>query len=152
VLYAVNEVEHYKGRPTGAVSALAIEEGTARSLDARAAVGRWCALLRERGPSGRALLVANYAGAASRYCRFRWILRSPRPRPWFSTREQDRTPSVRKRRMRTASFPNPSNRFALAADLGADRVFVYRLDLEGRSLRHIEEGDAVMRPARARVT
>src|SRR5438309_759341 len=40
---------------------------------------------------------------------------------------------------------DPSNRFALAADLGADRVFVYHLDLEGRSLRHIEEGDAVMR-------
>jgi len=34
VLYAVNELEHYKGRPTGAVSALAIEEAPARSLDA----------------------------------------------------------------------------------------------------------------------
>src|SRR5206468_2015173 len=42
-------------------------------------------------------------------------------------------------------LPDPSNRFALAADLGADRVFVYGLDLEGRSLRHIEEGDAVIR-------
>ncbi|HCU11038.1 MAG TPA: 6-phosphogluconolactonase, partial [Gemmatimonadetes bacterium] len=41
---------------------------------------------------------------------------------------------------------DPSNRFALSADLGADRVFVYRLDLEGKSLRHIEAGDAVMRP------
>ena len=43
-------------------------------------------------------------------------------------------------------IPDPSNRFALAADLGNDRVFVYRLDLDGKSLRHIEEGDAVMRP------
>jgi 6-phosphogluconolactonase len=41
---------------------------------------------------------------------------------------------------------DPSNRFALAADLGADRVFVYRLDLDGKSLRRIEGGDAVMRP------
>jgi 6-phosphogluconolactonase len=40
---------------------------------------------------------------------------------------------------------DPSNRFALAADLGVDRVFVYRLDLDGKSLRHIEGGDAVMR-------
>jgi len=40
---------------------------------------------------------------------------------------------------------DPSNRFALAADLGADRVFVYRLDLDDNSLRHIEGGDAVMR-------
>jgi 6-phosphogluconolactonase len=39
---------------------------------------------------------------------------------------------------------DPSNRFVLAADLGVDRVFVYRLDLEGKSLRHVEGGDAVM--------
>src|SRR5204862_6048537 len=42
--------------------------------------------------------------------------------------------------------PDPSNRFVLEADLGVDRVFVYRLDLDGKALRHIEEGDAVMRP------
>jgi 6-phosphogluconolactonase len=41
---------------------------------------------------------------------------------------------------------DPSNRFALAADLGADRVFVYRLDLEAKSLRHVDGGDGVMRP------
>jgi 6-phosphogluconolactonase len=40
---------------------------------------------------------------------------------------------------------DPSNRFALAADLGADRVFVYRLDLDGNSLHRVEGGDAVMR-------
>ena len=39
-----------------------------------------------------------------------------------------------------------SNRFALSADLGADRVFVYRLDAEDKSLRHVDGGDAVMRP------
>jgi len=33
----------------------------------------------------------------------------------------------------------------LSADLGADRVFAYRLDLDGKSLRHVEGGDAVMR-------
>src|SRR5258705_2477546 len=40
---------------------------------------------------------------------------------------------------------DPSNRFVLSADLGADRVFVYRLDLDGKSLRHVEGADAVMR-------
>jgi 6-phosphogluconolactonase len=40
---------------------------------------------------------------------------------------------------------DPSNQFVLSADLGADRVFVYRLDLDGKSLRHVEGGDAVMR-------
>jgi 6-phosphogluconolactonase len=41
---------------------------------------------------------------------------------------------------------DPANRFALAADLGADRVFLYRLDLSANSLRHVEGGDAIMRP------
>src|SRR4029077_19504653 len=40
---------------------------------------------------------------------------------------------------------DPSNRFVLSADLGADRVFVYRLDLDGKSLPHVDGGDAVMR-------
>src|ERR1043166_5887529 len=40
---------------------------------------------------------------------------------------------------------DPSNRFALAADLGADRVFVYELDLAAKALRHVDGGDAVMR-------
>jgi 6-phosphogluconolactonase len=43
-------------------------------------------------------------------------------------------------------LPDPSNRFALVADLGVDRVYVYRLDLDGKSLRHVDGGDAVMRP------
>jgi 6-phosphogluconolactonase len=34
----------------------------------------------------------------------------------------------------------------LAADLGLDRVFLYRLDIKAKSLRHIDGGDAVMRP------
>jgi 6-phosphogluconolactonase len=42
-------------------------------------------------------------------------------------------------------LPDSTNRFALAADLGVDRVYVYRLDLNGKSLRHVESGDAVMR-------
>src|SRR4029079_3436354 len=41
---------------------------------------------------------------------------------------------------------DPSNRFALSADLGADRVFVYRLDPGAKTLRRVESGDAVMRP------
>jgi 6-phosphogluconolactonase len=43
-------------------------------------------------------------------------------------------------------IPDPSNRFALAADLGIDRVLVYRLNLSDGTLHHIEGNDAVMRP------
>src|SRR5437879_6566536 len=62
VLYAVNELEHYKGRPTGAVSALGIEEGTGaltRRGEQPSGGGAPCYVSVDR--SGRALLVANYA-------------------------------------------------------------------------------------------
>jgi 6-phosphogluconolactonase len=39
-----------------------------------------------------------------------------------------------------------SNRYALAADLGIDRVLVYRLNAGAGTLRHIDGGDGVLRP------
>jgi 6-phosphogluconolactonase len=41
---------------------------------------------------------------------------------------------------------HPSNRFALAADLGVDRVLVYRLNVDEPALAHVEASDAVMAP------
>jgi 6-phosphogluconolactonase len=40
---------------------------------------------------------------------------------------------------------DPSNRFAVAVDLGIDQVLVYRLDAEAGTLRHVHGADAVMR-------
>jgi 6-phosphogluconolactonase len=42
--------------------------------------------------------------------------------------------------------PDPSNRFALVADLGLDRVVVYRLDLERGALLPHDAGTAVLPP------
>jgi len=41
---------------------------------------------------------------------------------------------------------DPSNRFAIAADLGADRVFVYHLDPDQGRLRRNDAGDVSLRP------
>src|SRR5207244_11850600 len=96
--------------------------------------------------SGRAALVANYAGGSV-------ALLPTQPdgalAPATSVvRHTGTGPNAGRQEAPHAHciLPDPSNRFALAADLGVDRVFVYRLDLEGRSLRHIEEGDAGLRP------
>ena len=43
-------------------------------------------------------------------------------------------------------MPDATNRFALAADLGADRVFVYRLDAAAGSLQPVSGGEAVLHP------
>jgi 6-phosphogluconolactonase len=42
--------------------------------------------------------------------------------------------------------PDPSGRWALAADLGIDRVLLYRLDGDAGRLTEVEQGSARMRP------
>ena len=142
VLYAVNELE-----PTGAVSAFAIERATGaltRLNEQPSGGGAPCYVSVDR--SGRAALVANYAGGSVALLP---IEANGALAPAASVfHHTGKGPNAERQEAPHAHciLPDPSNRFALAADLGADLVFVYQLDLEGRSLHHIEEGDAVMRP------
>jgi len=146
VLYAVNEVEKHDGRGTGAVSAFAIAKDTGaltRRNDQPSEGGAPCYVSVDR--SGRVVFVANYVGGSVAL---------------LPIQTDGALAAATKVMQHTGSGPNAerqssphahcivsdhSNRFVLAADLGADRVFVYRLDLEGKSLRHVEGGDAVMR-------
>src|SRR5205085_12000802 len=96
--------------------------------------------------SGRALLVANYASGTVALLP---IEANGALAPATSVvQHAGKGPNVERQEGPHAHciLADPSDRFVLAADLGADRVFVYRLDLASRSLHHIEEGDAVMRP------
>ena len=141
-LYAVNELD-----TNGAVSAFAIERATGaltRLNGQPSQGGAPCYVSVDR--SGRALLVANYVGgnvallpveANGALAPATSVVQHTGTGP---TPERQEAPHAH------CILPDPSNRFALAADLGADRVFVYRLDLEGKSLRHVEDGDAVMPP------
>ena len=142
VLYAVKELE-----PTGAVSAFAIERATGaltRLNEQPSEGGAPCYVSVDR--SGRAALVANYAGGSVALLP---IEANGALAPAASVvHHTGKGPNAERQEAPHAHciLPDPSDRFALAADLGADRVFVYRLDLDGKSLRHIKEGDAVMRP------
>ena len=147
VLYAVNELEKYKERATGAVSAFAIASDTGaltRLSEQPSEGGAPCYVSVDR--SGRVALVANYAGGSV-------ALLSIQPDGALAPAAQvvqhaGKGPNAERQEAPHAHciLPDPSNRFALAADLGADRVFVYRLDLDGKSLLHVEGGDALMRP------
>jgi len=142
VLYAVNELE-----PTGMVSSFTIESGRGaltRLNEQPSEGGAPCYVSVDR--TGRALLVANYAGGSVALLP---IEANGALAPAASVvHHTGKGPNAERQEAPHAHciLPDPSNRFALAADLGADRVFVYQLDLEGRSLRHIEEGDAGLRP------
>jgi 6-phosphogluconolactonase len=146
-LYAVNEVETHDGKPTGAVSAFAIATGTGaltRRNQQPSGGGAPCYVSMDR--AGRVVLIANYSGGSVALLPVQadgalappaQIVRHTGVGP---NRERQAAPHAH------CIVADPSNRFALAADLGADRVFVYRLDLDGKSLRPVEGGDAVMRP------
>ena len=146
VLYAVNEVETYNGRPTGAVSAFTIASDTGaltRRNEQPSEGGAPCFVSVDR--SGRVVLVANYVGGSVALLP---IQADGALAPATKVvQHKGAGPNAERQGSAHAHciLADPSNRFALAADLGADRVFVYQLDLDDKSLRHIQGGDAVMR-------
>lgn len=145
VLYAVNEVEQYNGRASGAVGAFAIagDTGALTRLNEEASEGGAPCFVSVDG-SGRVVLVANYVGGSVALLP---IQPDGALAPATSVAKHTGSGTIAHRQGEPHAHcivADPSNRFALAADLGADRVFLYRLDLDGNSLRHIEGGDAVM--------
>jgi 6-phosphogluconolactonase len=147
VLYAVNEVDTHNGRPTGGVSAFAIASNTgalSRLSDQESGGAGPCYVSVDR--SGRVVLVANYDGGSVAALP---IQTDGALAPASQiVQHAGRGPIADRQSAPHAHciVADPSNRFALAADLGADRVFVYRLDANDNSIRHVEGGDAIMRP------
>lgn len=147
VLYAVNEVDTWKGRASGGVSAFAIDPvtGGLTLLGDQSSEGTGpCYVSVDR--SGRAALVANYGGGSVALLP---ILPNGGLAPASAVaRHRGTGPDAERQEAAHAHciIAEPSNRFALAADLGMDRVFVYRLDLEQNALHHVEHGDARLRP------
>lgn len=145
-LYAVNEVEKHNGRATGAVSAFAIanDTGALTKLDEQTSEGGApCFVSVDR--SGQVVLVANYAGGSVALLPIQADGGLAAATQVVQHTGSGPNPARQEAPHAHCIVADPSNRFALAADLGADRVFVYRLDLEGKSLRRVEGGDAVMR-------
>jgi 6-phosphogluconolactonase len=147
VLYAVNEVDKYVGKSSGGVGAFAIAGDTGaltrRNQQPSEGAGP-CFVSVDR--SGRVALVANYDGGSIALLPIETD-GSLAPASQV-VKHAGKGPNAERQEAAHAHciVADPSNRFALSADLGADRVFVYRLDIAGKSLRHVEGGDAVMRP------
>ena len=145
-LYAVNETDTYKGKASGAVSSFTI----ARSTGALNKIGEQpsegaapCYVSVDK--TGRAILVANYNGGSvallpvqrdGSLAAATSVIKHSGSGPVADRQGEPHAHCIR---------ADSSNKFALAADLGADRVFVYRLDLDSKSLRHVDGGDGVMR-------
>jgi 6-phosphogluconolactonase len=133
-LYAVNEVQNYAGEAGGGVSAYSIQSEQAEFLNHRPSHGSDpCYLSLER--TGQFALVANYtSGSVSMF--------PIQPDGYLSPASdviQHSGSSVHPERQNGPHahciLPDPTNRFAVAVDLGQDKLFLYQMDLENGKLR-----------------
>lgn len=134
-LYAVNEVAEIDGRNTGAVSAYAVDQATGglTFLNRQSSGGTGpCHLSVDQ--TSRYVLVANYDGGSVAMLP---ILAGGQLGPATCV-VQHAGSSVNPQRQREphahSITVDPTNRYAIVADLGIDQVLVYRLDLEGGRL------------------
>jgi 6-phosphogluconolactonase len=133
-LYAVNELQNYKGASSGAVSAFAINLGTD---DRRTPILSLLNQVASRGAdpcyiafdkTGKYALVANYTGGSVSGFPVQADGHIGDPSAFV----QHRGSSVNKERQESPHAhwieTTPDNRFAIAVDLGLDELLVYHFD------------------------
>ncbi|MBI4325746.1 MAG: lactonase family protein [Chloroflexi bacterium] len=128
-LYAANETGDFKGTKAGAVSAFSIDSKTGKLtlLNQQSAGGSGpCHLVVDR--TGQSVLVANYGGGSVAALPVREDGRLGEASAFIqhqgSSVNQQRQAGPHGHHITT----DPANRFALACDLGLDKVLVYRFD------------------------
>lgn len=145
-LYAVNEVNTFEGKPAGVVSGFAIgATGALSAVNQQSSGGTGPAhLVVDR--EGRNVLVANYGGGSVAVLP---IDRDGRLQP-ASAFVQHTGSSVNADRQKAPHahgiVMEPKNRLAYVADLGLDKVLIYRLDAAKGSLVPSEPAFAAVQP------
>jgi 6-phosphogluconolactonase len=135
LLYAVGEMETVDGKKGGAVTAFLIDPATGKltQLNQVSSVGGGpCHLAVES--TGRCLMVANYGGGSVASIPIKANGGVADAMSFI----QHTGSSVNKSRQAGPHghciVPSPDNRFALACDLGLDKVLIYKLDAGRRTL------------------
>jgi len=127
-IYSVNEINNFEGKKTGAVSAFEIEsDGKLKLINQLPSAGTGPTHI-SIDPTGKAILVANYAGGsvASFKVKEDGSLEGP------TSVDQHRGKGIDRSRQDAphahSIYPDPDNRFVLSCDLGLDKVFIYEFD------------------------
>jgi 6-phosphogluconolactonase len=128
-LYAANEVGTYEGKPSGSVSAFAIDRSTGKltPLNRESSGGRGPAHLVTDG-AGRNVLVANYGGGSVAVLP---IGQDGRLAPASSIVQHTGSsvnPDRQKEPHAHSIDVDSSDRVVYSADLGIDKVLIYRFD------------------------
>lgn len=128
-LYSVSEIEDLGGKPTGGVSAFSIDRASGKlaKLNHQSSEGRGpCHVTVDK--SGRVAMVANYGGGSVASLP---IGADGKLAPAASAVQhlgKSANPQRQEGPHAHSINPSPDNRFAVAADLGLDKVLVYKLD------------------------
>ena len=128
-LYAVNEVEEFGGKKSGALSSFAIDRrtGNLKLLNQQPSLGGApCYVFVDRG--GRFVLVANYVGGNVAVL----PIRSDGSLGEATDLKQDLGSSINAERQEGPHAHcvvlDAANRFAYACDLGTDKIMIFRFD------------------------
>jgi 6-phosphogluconolactonase len=130
-LYAANEVGDFEGQSSGAISALAIDlaTGALTLLNQQATHGSApCHLCVDQ--TGRFVLAANYGGGSVAVLPVQTDGRLGEASDFIQHQGSSVNPRRQGEPHAHSVNLDPANRRAFVADLGMDKIMIYRLDLE----------------------
>ena len=128
-LYSVDEISDFKGKKSGAATAFSIDAQTGkltRLNQATSGGGGPCHLSVDA--TGKALLLANYGGGSVEAVPIGADGRLGDPASFIQHEGHSVNPRRQEGPHAHSINLDAANRFAIAADLGLDKLFVYRLD------------------------
>jgi len=146
-LYVANEVDDFGGQRAGAVSAFAIDAQTGAlcPLNQRSSVGDGpCHLIVDA--SGEFVLVANYGGGSVAVLPILDDGSLDEASDFIQHRGSGTNPQRQAGPHAHSVVLDPANRFAFVADLGLDRLMIYRFDAERGRLLPNEPAFVSLRP------
>jgi len=137
-IYAVNETDDFAGKPGGGISVISRDSTGKFGVVYRQTSGGANPAYISIERTGRYALVANYKAGSVAMVPIGWNGQLDPPhvvQHVGSGADSERQDGPHPH----CILPDPSNRFALAADLGADKLFIYHMDLdEGKLHNHTE--------------
>ena len=131
LLFAVNEIGDFQGKPSGAVSAFSIDSKTGKLdlINQRASMGPGpCHLVLDR--TGRYLLVANYDGGSVAVLPVAADGTLGEATDFVQHEGKSVNPDRQQGPHAHCVTLDAANRFAFVCDLGCDKVFSYHFDAE----------------------
>ena len=146
-LYAVNEISNYAGGKGGGVSAFAIDRATGKLtfLNEVSSRGREpCHVSLDK--TGKFVMVANYGGGSAAVFPVLADGRLGEASAFVEHHGSSVNPERQEGPHAHSIATSPDNRFVLAADLGLDRLLVYRFDAAQGSLEPNDPPFATVKP------